>query len=59
MNTLMYEHFNRLKVIIENPNNNMFHIKSIDNMLDNYYNQFGNRKLYFQLKQKTIQIFKN
>jgi hypothetical protein len=46
---LEHQHYNRIKVIIENPANNVKHLEAIRNLLTNYQSMFGTTKLYNQL----------
>lgn len=53
--TLEHQHFNRIKSIIENEENDISHLHSICRLINTFRNNFGLTKLYFTLlKMETI-----
>ena len=53
---LEHQHYNRIKVIIENPANNYKHLTGIRNLLINYQSMFGTTKLYNKLLLRQTKL---
>lgn len=56
--TLEHQHFNRVKSIIENPQNKAKHLQAITNIIKNYRNNFGCSELYLKLLKKQTKLYK-
>ena len=55
---LEHQHFNRVKMIIENPENNSNHLQAITEIVSNYRLMFGCSKLYLKILKKQTELYK-
>lgn len=55
---LEHQHYNRIRQIIEHPDNNAKHLQPITNILETYRNMFGVSKLYLKLLKKQTNLYK-
>lgn len=46
----MFKDFSKVKLIIEHPENNSDHFIGINNCIELYYDKWGDRKTYKELK---------
>jgi len=51
MANLKHKHYNRIRSIIINPDNNLLHLYSIKNLIKNFEKLFGNNRLSQSLNE--------
>lgn len=57
MDNLKTQHFNVIKKILNNENNNEIHLPQLEKIVENYGDNFGKGKLYYKLKLEYLSEF--